>query len=230
MKKKKLLVLSGAGISAESGLKTFRDGDGLWENHKIEEVATPAAWHANPGLVLRFYNMRRADCLAAKPNAAHLGFANLEMDFEVKIVTQNIDNLHERAGSTSVIHLHGEITKMRSERDDYRLYDYTKDIELGDKALDGGQFRPHVVWFGEAVPNIEIALDLVSNWAEIVVLIGSSLLVYPAASLLQYAPNNIPKYAINKKIPDIDFLENLIKIEMTATAGIAELERLLSRR
>lgn len=218
--KKKLVVLTGAGISAESGLQTFRDGDGLWENHRIEDVATPEAWRRDPALVLKFYNMRRAACVAAQPNAAHFGLAALEKDFEVVIITQNIDDLHERAGSTNVLHLHGEIVKMRSELDDEKLYPFESDIQLGDKALDGGQFRPHVVWFGEAVPNIEIAFPLVNNWAEIVVLIGSSLAVYPAAGLLQYAPDHIPKYVLDKKIPPIGALRNVIKIEKVATEGI----------
>lgn len=218
--KKKLVVLTGAGISAESGLQTFRDGDGLWENHRIEDVATPEAWRRDPALVLKFYNMRRAACVAAQPNAAHYGLAALEKDFEVVIITQNIDDLHERAGSTNVLHLHGEIIKMRSELDDEKLYPFESDIQLGDKALDGGQFRPHVVWFGEAVPNIEIAFPLVNNWAEIVVLIGSSLAVYPAAGLLQYATDHIPKYVLDKKIPPIGALRNVIKIEKVATEGI----------
>ena len=220
MVKKKLVVLTGAGISAESGLQTFRDGDGLWENHRIEDVATPEAWRKDPALVLKFYNMRRAACVAAQPNAAHYVLAALEKNFEVVIITQNIDDLHERAGSTNVLHLHGEITKMRSELDDEKLYPFESDIQLGDKALDGGQFRPHVVWFGEAVPNIEIAFPLVNNWAEIVVLIGSSLAVYPAAGLLQYAPDHIPKYVLDKKIPPIGALRNVIKIEKVATEGI----------
>lgn len=224
MAKKKLLVLTGAGISAESGLKTFRDGDGLWENHQIEDVATPAAWKRNPDLVLRFYNMRNADCLKVLPNKAHSGLVDLENDFEVVIVTQNIDDLHERAGSSNVLHLHGEIVKMRSEKDDFTFYPYTKDISIGDKAADGGQFRPHVVWFGEAVPNIEPALNLASEWAEIVVLIGSSLLVYPAASLLQYVPAIVPKFVLDKKIPQVDYLENLICIEKPATEGIEDLK------
>lgn len=227
MHRKKIVILSGAGISAESGLKTFRDGDGLWENHRVEDVATPEAWQKDPELVLRFYNMRRADCLAAKPNAAHLGLVALEEQYEVVIITQNIDDLHERAGSSNVVHLHGEIVKMRSERNDKQLFDYSNDISFGDKAPDGGQFRPHVVWFGESVPNIEPAFELVNTWADIVVLIGSSLLVYPAAGLLQYAPAHLPKYVIDKKIPDVGRLENIIKIEKPATEGVQDLLALL---
>jgi len=227
MERKKIVVLTGAGISAESGLQTFRDGDGLWENHRIEDVATPDAWRRDPELVLRFYNMRRAACLAAQPNAAHIGLAKLEEKHDVVIVTQNIDDLHERAGSSNVLHLHGEITKMRSELDDEKLYPFDREILIGDKALDGGQFRPHVVWFGEAVPNIEIAFPLVNEWAEIVVLIGSSLAVYPAAGLLKYAAAHIPKYVLDRKIPDVNGITNITKIEKTATEGIAELLNIL---
>lgn len=227
MEKKKIVVLTGAGISAESGLKTFRDGDGLWENFHVEEVATPEAWQRNPALLLRFYNMRRADCLAAKPNAAHLGLVELEAQYEVVIITQNIDDLHERAGSKNVVHLHGEIVKKRSVNNDDVLYDYDTEIKLGDVAYDGGQYRPHVVWFGESVPNIEPAFQLVNAWADIIILIGSSLLVYPAAGLLKYAPPQIPKYVIDRKIPDVDDLQNIIKIEKSATEGIEDLKKLL---
>lgn len=223
MERKKVVVLTGAGISAESGLQTFRDGDGLWENHRIEDVATPDAWRRDPELVLRFYNMRRAACLAAKPNAAHIGLAKLEEKHDVVIVTQNIDDLHERAGSSNVLHLHGEITKMRSVLDDEKLYPFDREIQIGDKALDGGQFRPHVVWFGEAVPNIEIAFPLVNEWAEIIVLIGSSLAVYPAAGLLKYASAHIPKYVLDRRIPDVNGIENITKIEKKATEGIVDL-------
>jgi NAD-dependent deacetylase len=228
MLKKKLVVLTGAGISAESGLQTFRDGDGIWENHRIEDVATPEAWQRDPRLVLEFYNMRRRSCVAAQPNAAHYALAALEKQFDVVIITQNIDDLHERAGSSNVLHLHGEITKMRSVRDEDQLYPYDRDILVGDKALDGGQFRPHVVWFGEPVPNIDTAFPLVSNWAEIVVLIGSSLAVYPAAGLLQHAPAHIPKYVLDKKIPHIGALQNVIKIEEVATTAIVQLLELLA--
>lgn len=225
--KQRIVVLTGAGISAESGLKTFRDGDGLWENHHVEDVATPEAWHRDPELVLRFYNMRRADCLAAEPNAAHTGLVELESKYEVVIVTQNIDDLHERAGSSNVVHLHGEILKMRSEKDENQIYPASLEIKSGDKAPDGGQFRPHVVWFGEAVPNIEPAFQLVNEWADMIVLIGSSLLVYPAAGLLRYAPSTLPKYVIDPKIPDVGSLQNLHIIEKSATLGIGDLLKLL---
>jgi NAD-dependent deacetylase len=228
MNKKKLLVLTGAGISAESGLQTFRDGDGLWENHKIEEVATPEAWRKHPEFVLRFYNMRRAACEAAQPNAAHLGLVALEEHFEVAIVTQNIDDLHERAGSSNVVHLHGEIVKMRSEFNDEILFPYIRDIQLGDLAADGGQLRPHVVWFGESVPNMEIANQLVHQWADIIVLIGSSLAVYPAAGLMTYAPNLVLKYILDPKIPNVSLMQNIVKIEKAATEGIHDLIEMLN--
>lgn len=221
--KKRVLVLTGAGISAESGLQTFRDGDGLWEQHRIEDVATPEAWHRNPALLLRFYNMRWAACRNAQPNAAHYGLAELEDLFWVKIVTQNIDDLHERAGSTDVLHLHGELMKCRSVLNDELLYPYERAIQLGDLAPDGGQFRPHVVWFGEAVPNIDLAYQLVHSWAEIIVLIGSSLAVYPAAGLLHDASSNIPKFVIDKKIPDVANLKNIQAIPLPATQGVSVL-------
>ncbi len=227
MQKQRIVVLTGAGISAESGLKTFRDGDGLWENHHVEDVATPEAWRRDPELVLRFYNMRRADCLRAAPNAAHLCLVQLESKYEVVIITQNIDDLHERAGSSNVVHLHGEIVKMRSDRDEQTIYPYTQDIQLGDLAPDGAQFRPHVVWFGEAVPNIEPAFQLVNEWADIIVLIGSSLLVYPAAGLLNYAPASLPKYVIDPKMPAVHSLQNLTTIEKSATMGMQDLLHML---
>jgi NAD-dependent deacetylase len=223
MEKKKIVVLTGAGISAESGLKTFRDGDGLWEEYRVADVATPEAFRRDPGLVLHFYNMRRAASLAAQPNAAHQGLVRLEEQYDVRIITQNIDDLHERAGSAHVLHLHGVLTKVRSTSNEEQLYPYDKPLSLGDKAPDGGQLRPHVVWFGESVPNIEPAFELVNNWADIIVLIGSSLLVYPAAGLLKYAPPHIAKYVIDKQIPDVADLQNLVKIEMPATLGVQHL-------
>ena len=180
MNKKKLVVLTGAGISAESGIRTFRDGDGLWENYNIEDVATPRAWKRDPELVLRFYNQRRRDVINARPNNAHFGLAALEKQFDVTIITQNIDDLHERAGSTNVLHLHGEILKMRCETTDHRLYDITDDICIGDLSENGYQLRPHVVWFEEPVPMIEKAIPEMMT-AELFILVGSSLAVYPAA-------------------------------------------------
>lgn len=224
--KKKLVVFTGAGISAESGLKTFRDDDGLWNGFKIEEVATPEAWIKNQELVLDFYNQRRNDVALAKPNEAHIALAEWQNDFDVTIITQNIDDLHERAGSKNVIHLHGEIFKMRSEKNPFEFFDFKENIQVGDFAPDGGQLRPHVVWFGEAVPMMETAMNITSV-AEIFIVIGSSLVVYPAAGLLQYAPHEIPKFVLDKKIPFTGNVNNLITIENTATEGVEELRKYL---
>ncbi|MBN8787818.1 MAG: NAD-dependent deacylase [Terrimonas sp.] len=228
MKKKKLVVLTGAGISAESGLKTFRDTDGLWEGYNIEDVATPRAWKKNPQLVLDFYNMRRKNVMEALPNAAHIGLAGLEKDFDVHIITQNIDDLHERAGSTKVLHLHGEILKMRSEYNDQLIYDITEDIKLGDVAEDSAQLRPHIVWFEEAVPMIEPAVALAGR-ADIFVVVGTSLAVYPAAGLINYTPRDIPKFIIDKKIPYTSALHDIVAIEKPATEGVEELTALLQK-
>lgn len=224
--KPKLVVLTGAGISAESGLRTFRDSDGLWEGYDIYEVASPMGWQKDPALVLDFYNMRRKDVLNAQPNAAHAGLARLEEFFDVRIITQNIDDLHERAGSTKVLHLHGEIVKMRSDINETVLYPYADDIKIGDMAPDGGQFRPHVVWFGEAVTMIEPAvLEIVQ--ADVFVLIGTSLNVYPAAGLVDYLREDVPRYIIDKKIPPVKGA-NYHLIEKPATEGIAELIKMLA--
>jgi NAD-dependent deacetylase len=226
MGKKKLVVLTGAGISAESGLKTFRDSDGLWEGYDLTEVATPRGWKKNPGMVLEFYNMRRKNVLDAQPNAAHTGLAELENDFDVHIVTQNIDDLHERAGSTNILHLHGEIFKMRSEHNMSLVYDIKGDINLGDKADDGAQLRPHIVWFEEPVPMIEQAAYIVRE-ADIFVVVGTSLVVYPAAGLVNVAPWRVPKYIIDKKIPYESSAYNVTGIEKPATAGVQDLITLL---
>ena len=223
---KKLVVLTGAGISAESGLKTFRDSDGLWEGYDIEDVATPMAWKRNPQLVLDFYNYRRKNVLDAEPNAAHIGLAALEKDFDVHIITQNIDDLHERAGSTKVLHLHGEIFKMRSEQNAELVYEIRDDIKIGNIAEDGAQLRPHIVWFHEAVPMIEVAVPIVHS-AEIFVVVGTSLVVYPAAGLVNYAPYSIPKFIVDKKVPYTSSVYNLTTIEKPATEGIEELIELL---
>lgn len=225
--KKKLVVLTGAGISAESGLKTFRDSDGLWNGYNIEDVATPRAWKKNKQLVLDFYNMRRHDVANAQPNAAHIELAKLEKDFDVQIITQNIDNLHERAGSTKVLHLHGEIFKMRSEYNEALVAEIRKDILLCDVAEDGAQYRPHIVWFEEPVPLIEDAA-FISSVADIFVVIGTSLVVYPAAGLVNYAPPGIPKFIVDKSIP-YSSVYNLTTIEKPATEGVVELNRLLQR-
>jgi NAD-dependent deacetylase len=229
--KQHLVVLTGAGISAESGLKTFRDSeDGLWNGYDIEDVATPGAWRKNPQLVLDFYNYRRSEVLKAQPNAAHTGLAALEEHFDVTIITQNIDDLHERGGSSRIVHLHGEIFKMRSERNERMIYDIKGDIRFGDKAEDGAQLRPHIVWFGEAVPMIEIAADIAST-ADVFAVIGTSLVVYPAAGLINYTPRSIPKFIVDRRIPEVSGISNLHAIELPATQGIAVLaEKLMALR
>lgn len=226
MAKKKLVVLSGAGISAESGLRTFRDSDGLWEGYNVTDVATPTAWRKDPQLVLDFYNERRKNVAAAKPNEAHIGLAALENDFEVTIITQNIDDLHERGGSSHILHLHGEIFKMRSERDESLVYDIRDDMKLGDKGEDGQQLRPAIVWFEEPVPKIEEAVPLVLA-ADIFVVIGTSLVVYPAAGLVNYVRNGIPIFIIDKKIPYTSPMPNMTMIEKSATEGVKDLTKLL---
>ena len=230
MNKKRVVVLTGAGISAESGLKTFRDSDGLWMGYNVYEVASPAGWRKDPGLVLNFYNMRRRDVAAVHPNAAHIGLAELEKYFDVTIITQNIDDLHERAGSTKVIHLHGEIFKMRSvsdaAQDESKIYEIRGDINLGDKAEDGGQLRPHIVWFDEQVPMILKAKKIMPG-ADIFILVGSSLQVYPAAGLVNFVPSHVPKYIIDKQIPFVSSQPNLFFIEKPATEGVTELKKIL---
>lgn len=226
MKKKKLVILTGAGISAESGLKTFRDSDGLWEGYNVYEVATPRGFAANPQMVLDFYNLRRKDVAAARPNAAHIGLAELEQYFDVTIITQNIDDLHERGGSTNVVHLHGQIFEMRSVKNTEKIFEIRGDIHLGDLAEDGGQLRPNIVWFEEAVPMIEIAADITSS-ADIFVVVGTSLQVYPAAGLLQYAPKHIPKFILDKKIPSTSNSQQLTLIEQPATQGVQTLKNYL---
>ncbi|HQE13167.1 MAG TPA: Sir2 family NAD-dependent protein deacetylase [Flavipsychrobacter sp.] len=225
MVKQKLVVLTGAGISAESGIQTFRDSDGLWENHRIEEVATPGAWKRNPQLVLDFYNLRRRNILAAQPNAAHLGIAALQKHFEVQVITQNIDDLHERAGSKNVLHLHGSIFERRSEKNETLVYPIKEDMKLDEMAEDGGRFRPNIVWFEEPVPMIEIAIPMIEA-ATIFVLIGSSMLVYPAAGLMNFLSPNVPKYVIDKQIPSLSH-SDIIPIQMPATEGVKELEKWL---
>lgn len=226
MKKKKLVVLTGAGISAESGLKTFRDSNGLWEGYDVMEVATPRGWKKDPALVLDFYNMRRREVAAAAPNDAHLGLAELEKDFDVTVITQNIDDLHERGGSTNIIHLHGEIFKMRSEKDLGLIYPVRGDISLGDLADDGSQLRPHIVWFEEPVPAIEAALTIVHD-ADIFAVIGTSLAVYPAAGLIHYVPSQAPIYIVDKNIPYFSERSRITAIQKMATEGVKELIQLL---
>lgn len=224
--KKELVVLTGAGISAESGLQTFRDSDGLWMGHDVYSVATPEGWKKDPELVLDFYNMRRKEVAKAKPNAAHEAIAALQEHYSVTIITQNIDDLHERAGSKNVVHLHGEIFKMRSEKDDNTFFDITGDILYGDKAPDGGQLRPHVVWFNEQVPMIIEAKKIMGR-AEIFILAGTSLQVYPASGLIDYLPDDIPKYIIDKKPPYVPPHHNFHVLATSATEGMKELYKLL---
>lgn len=203
-----LVVLTGSGISADSGLKTFRDSGGLWEGYDISDVATPEAWKKDPETVLAFYNQRRKQAWNATPNAAHNALAKLEEHYKVTIITQNVDNLHEQAGSSNVIHLHGELSKVRSEKDPSLIKDIGGDtIDLGDKAEDGAQLRPHVVWFGEPVPMMDTAVEITSR-ADIYAVIGTSLSVYPAAGLLQYAYNASPRYLVDPSIPASNLIDD----------------------
>ncbi|PIB32271.1 NAD-dependent protein deacylase [Gaetbulibacter sp. 5U11] len=215
---KHLVVLTGAGISAESGIKTFRGADGLWEGHDVMQVASPDGFEANPELVLEFYNQRRRQLLQVKPNKAHLELANLEKHFKITIITQNIDDLHERAGSTNVIHLHGELLKARSTNTENYVIDWKKDLVLGDLDNNGHQLRPHIVWFGEAVPLIDKAVEVCAT-ADKLLIIGTSLQVYPAASLMHYVPENTPTFFIDPD-PSISSTKNLTVIAETATKGI----------
>lgn len=228
MSKKRLVVLTGAGISAESGLKTFRDSDGLWEGYDINEVATATAWRRNPALVQEFYNMRRRGVKEAQPNAAHYALAELENNFDVYIITQNIDDLHERAGSTDILHLHGEIFKMRSEKNEELIYPVYDDIKMGDIAEDGSQLRPHIVWFEESVPKMEEAV-FIAKQAELFLIVGTSLVVYPAAGLVNYVPWEIPKFIVDKKVPYTSSLYNLTAIEKEAGEGMKEMRELLRK-
>ncbi|MFV0566262.1 MAG: SIR2 family NAD-dependent protein deacylase [Flavobacteriaceae bacterium] len=218
--KKHIVALTGAGISAESGIKTFRDADGLWEGHDVMEVATPEGFANNPALVLNFYNQRRKQLLEVKPNAAHLGLAALESHYKVSIITQNVDDLHERAGSTNVIHLHGELLKARSTGNPNDIINCATDINLGDTCKNGFQLRPHIVWFGEAVPMMETAIKICET-ADILVIIGTSMQVYPAAGLIHYAPENTPVYFIDPN-PALSSKPNLTVIPETATKGVAK--------
>ncbi len=224
---KKIVILTGAGISAESGIKTFRDADGLWEGHDVMEVATPEGFAKNPSLVLEFYNQRRRQLLEVQPNKAHFNLAKLEEKFDVEIITQNVDDLHERAGSTKVTHLHGELLKARSVKNSNAVFEWKTDINLGDLASDGSQIRPHIVWFGEDVPMIEKACKIVEQ-AEVLVVIGTSMQVYPASGLVDFASYDIPKYFIDPK-PSIaeNTLNNLTIIKGVASFGTDKLLELL---
>jgi len=218
---KKIVVLTGAGISAESGISTFRDSDGLWEHYRVEDVATHEAYERNPELVLDFYNQRRRQLFKAQPNEAHRQLVRLEEKYDVRIVTQNIDDLHERAGSTNVLHLHGELTKGRSDRNPNLIVDIgDRDIKIGDKAPDGTQLRPHIVWFGEAVPNIEPASQLCEE-ADIFIVVGTSMAVYPAAGLIHYVPRTSPCYVVDPK--QVPVSRQVTFIKEVATKGVTQL-------
>ncbi len=237
MKRKKITVLTGAGVSAESGISTFRDSDGLWENHRVEDVASIEGWYRNPALVLDFYNARRSQLASVRPNAAHIAIAGLEEEYDVTVVTQNVDNLHERAGSTRIIHLHGELTKVRPEnccndRDGFSeetVFDIGADeVHIGDLAPNGAQLRPHIVWFGEAVPKIEAAIDAVEA-ADILLIVGTSLQVYPAAGLYRYARMDTPIYIIDPK--ELSVRDGrLTHIREVATKGMETFKNLLKSR
>lgn len=229
MSKPKIVVLTGAGMSAESGLKTFRDENGLWEGHDVMEVASPQGFAKNPELVLEFYNQRRRQLLDVSPNRGHLSLAELEQRCDVSIVTQNVDNLHEQAGSSHVVHLHGELFKVRSTVNENHVLDWKKDLVLGDLDDNGHQLRPHIVWFGEMVPMLETAAEITQQ-AEVLIIVGTSMQVYPAASLIHYAPKQTPIYFIDPKpnIRSVDF-DNLTVIPKTASTGIPELVSQLNR-
>lgn len=227
--KPKLVVFTGAGISAESGIKTFRDSDGLWEEYNIEEVATPQAWQKNKSLVLDFYNKRRKQVLNARPNEAHLALVSLEKKYDVQIITQNIDDLHERAGSKKVLHLHGEIMKSRSTLDPTLIYPIQgPDLNLGDQCEKGSQLRPHIVWFGELVPAMEMAY-FHAQQAELFLVIGTSLAVYPAAGIVDYAPAPIPKFLIDPADVSVSHIRNVTVIKEKAGAGVSRLAKELLR-
>lgn len=224
---KKIVVLTGAGISAESGIKTFRDADGLWEGHNVMEVASPEGYAANPELVLEFYNQRRKQLLNVKPNKGHLNLVELEKSFDVEIITQNVDNLHEKAGSANVTHLHGELLKVRSVVDESIVLDWTEDLLLGNLCPKNSQLRPHIVWFGEMVPMLDKAIEITKT-ADILVIIGTSMQVYPAASLINYVQQNTPIYFIDPKpsVSENNF-KNLTIIKNVASSGTDELIKLL---
>ncbi|MDZ7808234.1 MAG: NAD-dependent deacylase [Gracilimonas sp.] len=228
---KRIVVLTGAGISAESGLSTFRDSGGLWEGYDINEVASIEGWLMDPEKVLDFYNLRRKQALEAEPNKAHKALADLQKYFDVHIITQNVDDLHERAGSENVLHLHGELNKAKSSKvDDHVIHIGNKPIKLGDKAKDGSQLRPHVVWFGELVPNLEVAAQLTSN-AEILIVIGTSLVVYPAAGLIDFAKQNISKYIIDPSEPEFQDMSGWNHIKEKAGSGTPKLvKNLIGKR
>jgi NAD-dependent deacetylase len=224
---KKLIVLSGAGISAESGIATFRDSGGLWEGYRVEDVATPDAWRRNPELVLDFYNQRRKQALSVKPNRGHDILVEFEQYFDVTIITQNVDNLHERAGSSHVVHLHGSLFESRSTKNPALVYPIEGwELKLGDLCEMGAQLRPNIVWFGEAVPMIEQAADLASG-ADVFVVVGTSMVVYPAAGLIDYVPDRVKKYVVDPKKPEILHVPNLEFVTEKASVGMEHVKRML---
>jgi NAD-dependent deacetylase len=219
---KNLIVLTGSGISQESGIKTFRDVDGLWNNYRIEEVACPEAWERDPEMVLDFYNMRRRQLFEVEPNSAHYALVKLEETFDVQIITQNVDDLHERAGSSRVLHLHGELKKARSTADAALVYALQGwELKLGDLCEKGSQLRPHIVWFGEAVPDIMAATSMVKN-ADIFLVVGTSLKVYPAAGMIQHVPSRVPKFLIDPEAEPQYYIPNLTIIRDKATSGVGK--------
>ncbi len=225
---KKIVVLSGAGISAESGISTFRDSNGLWENHRIEDVATPEGWNANPKLVLEFYNQRRKQLFEVEPNEGHKSLVKLEDFYDVQIVTQNVDDLHERAGSSNVLHLHGELKKVRSTIDHNLVYDLDHwELKSGDKCENGSQLRPHIVWFGEAVPNIILAEENIRK-ADVLIIVGTSLNVYPAAGLVDLIKEGAKVYLVDPANVTVNGVENITVIKAGAVEGLAELVNELS--
>jgi NAD-dependent deacetylase len=227
--KKKLVLLTGAGISAESGIKTFRDANGLWEGHDVMQVASPEGWHQNKELVLDFYNQRRRQLHQVKPNLGHSILAELEQYFELYIITQNVDNLHEQAGSNKVLHLHGELFKARSTKDESYIVDWTKDLVLGDLDPNGFQLRPHIVWFGENVPALDLAIEITQK-ADYFAVIGTSLQVYPAAGLVQYTPPKTPIFYIDPKPAMLPKMPNPIQIiPKSATEGVPVLKNILQQ-
>jgi NAD-dependent deacetylase len=223
-KRKKLVVFTGAGISAESGIKTFRDSGGLWEEHRIEDVATFDAWLKNQEMVLEFYNERRKQLITAQPNAAHLLVADLQKKFEVQVITQNVDNLHEKAGSKNVLHLHGELMKARSTVDPNLVYELKKpEIKVGDLCEKGSQLRPHIVWFGELVPSMDIA-NVMAEQSDLFVVIGTSLNVYPAAGVINFVSPYVPTWLLDPGDFNLDYIRALKHIKKTAVNGVADLK------
>lgn len=224
---KKLVVLTGAGISAESGIATFRDAGGLWEGYRVEDVATPEAWRKDPALVLDFYNQRRKKALAVKPNRGHEILAELEKHFNVTVITQNVDNLHERAGSSNVLHLHGSLFESRSTLNPKLIYPIKgSELNIGDKCERGSQLRPNIVWFGEAVPMMDVAADITAD-ADVFLVVGTSMVVYPAAGLIDYVPVHVKKYVVDPKKPEILHVPNLEFIAEKASVGMERVRKLL---